>query len=559
MYGFESPQALVGKRLAEMLVPDDPANLEMMREYIRCGFRMLERESHELDRQGNRKVFLNSLMGIVENGMLVRTWGIQRDVTEKVKTAEAHRMAEEALRRSEERFRVALHNSPVVVFNQDRELRYTWIYNPQFHWQEEVVGKTDDELFGADNARSLINLKQRVLETGSGAREEIQLLQKGENRSFDVTIEPLFDLERNVIGITGAAMDNARLRALADGLRDAREKLVHEKSYLEEELQTELGFEKIVGRSPALLDVLKEARIVAPTDSTILLLGETGTGKELVARSVHALSSRGDKNFIKLNCAAVPTGLLESELFGHEKGAFTGAINQKIGRLELADKGTLFLDEVGELPPELQPKLLRVLQDREFERLGGVRTLRVDVRLISATNRDLKKDVMEKKFREDLFYRLNVFPIQLPPLRDRRSDIPILAQHFVRKHSVRMGKHIEQIPDDTLSALRSWSWPGNVRELENVIERMVILTKGAVLAPPPLDLGVAGELQFDNLEEMERDHIIRVLKETNGVLSGADGAASRLGLKRTTLQSMLKRFKIEPQDYRHGTGTYGAE
>ena len=229
-------------------------------------------------------------------------------------------------------------------------------------------------------------------------------------------------------------MDIARLRELADSLQDAKEKLAREKSYLEGEIQTELGFEQIIGQSESLRQVLKKARVVAPTDSTVLLLGETGTGKELVARSLHALSTRRDRNFIKLNCAAVPTGLLESELFGHEKGAFTGAVNQKIGRLELADKGSLFLDEVGELLPELQPKLLRVLQDREFERLGGVRTLHVDVRIISATNRDLKKDVIEKRFREDLFYRLDVFPIELPPLRERRSDIPILVHYFVHKH-----------------------------------------------------------------------------------------------------------------------------
>lgn len=279
----------------------------------------------------------------------------------------------------------------------------------------------------------------------------------------------------------------------------------------------------------------------------------------MVARSVHALSSRSEKNFIKLNCAAVPSGLLESELFGHERGAFTSAMNQKIGRIELADGGTLFLDEVGELPLELQPKLLRVLQDREFERLGGVRTLHVDVRIISATNRDLHQDIADRKFREDLFYRLNVFPIDLPALRERRGDIPILVHHFMRKHSTRMGKHIDDIPDETMAVLQNWSWPGNIRELENMIERMVILTKGRVLSAPPAELDAPHEFTDDNLTEMERDHIIRVLRETNGVLSGDDGAANRLGIKRTTLQSMLKRFGIEPHSYRRGTGTYGGE
>jgi formate hydrogenlyase transcriptional activator len=300
-------------------------------------------------------------------------------------------------------------------------------------------------------------------------------------------------------------------------------------------------------------------RVVAPTDSTVLLLGETGTGKELMARSLHALSSRRGQSFIKLNCAAVPSGLLESELFGHERGAFTGAVNRKAGRIELADKGTLFLDEIGELPLELQPKLLRVLQDREFERLGGVRTLHVDVRIVCATNCDLRRDIADGKFREDLFYRLNVFPIDLPSLRERRSDIPILAHHFVRKHSARMGKHIEVIPDETITVLENWNWPGNIRELENMIERMVILSKGSVLAAPPVELDGPQEITEDNFTEMEREHIIRVLRETNGVLSGADGAASRLGIKRTTLQSMIKRFGIGVQDYRRGSGTFGPQ
>ena len=278
-----------------------------------------------------------------------------------------------------------------------------------------------------------------------------------------------------------------------------------------------------------------------------------------MARAVHALSSRHARSFIKLNCAAVPSGLLESELFGHEKGAFTGAVSQKVGRIELADKGTLFLDEIGELPLELQPKLLRVLQDREFERLGGVHTLRVDVRIISATNRDLQQDITDRKFREDLFYRLNVFPIQLPPLRERRSDIPMLVQHFVTKHAARMGKQVETIPDETMEVLQNWTWPGNIRELENMIERMVIMTKGGTLAEPPVELDGPQEVTDDNLTEMEREHIIRILRETNGVLSGPDGAANRLGIKRTTLQSMLKRFGIEPRGYRRGTGTFGSE
>jgi len=481
-----------------------------------------------------------------------RMQAILRDITER-------RRSEEILRQSEGRFRVALKNSPITVFNQDLQMRYTWIYNPQLYWQQEVLGKTDDEIIGPDKAAVLNKLKNRVLDTGAAVREEVVIPHNGGNYSLDITIEPLLDAEGKIVGITGAAVDIAKLRALADSLQAAKDKLVQEKLYLEGEIAAQLGFEEIIGQSPALLEVLKQARIVAATDSTVLLLGETGTGKELVARAVHRLSARREKNFIKLNCAAVPSGLLESELFGHEKGAFTGAVNQKVGRIELADGGTLFLDEIGELPLELQPKLLRVLQDREFERLGGVRTLRVDVRIISATNRDLRRNVAEKKFREDLFYRLNVFPVQLPPLRERRSDIPMLVKHFVQKHAGLMGKKIESIPAETLEVLQNWNWPGNIRELENMIERMVILTKGVELAASPIELESDQRTGDDDLTEMEREHIIRILRDTNGVLSGVDGAASRLGLKRTTLQSMLKRFNIELREYRRGTGTFGAE
>jgi len=479
-----------------------------------------------------------------------RLQGILRDMTQR-------KHAEDLLRQSEERFRVALKGSPIAVFTQDRDLRYTWFYNFAQLSSSEVLGKTDEEIVGPNNARRLRELKLKLLETGTGVREEIAIQHEGMTFTYDVTLEPLLDAENKVVGITGAAMDVARLRELADRFQDAAEKLAREKSYLESEIQTELGFKEIIGQSPALREVLSKARIVAPTNSTVLLLGETGTGKELVARSVHALSGRRDNTFIKLNCAAVPSGLLESELFGHEKGAFTGAVNKKIGRIELADKGTLFLDEIGELPPELQPKLLRVLQDREFERLGGVQTLHVDVRIVAATNRDLRQDIADRKFREDLFYRLNVFPIELPPLRERRDDIPLLVHHFVHKHAARMGKRIDTIPDDTIHILRNWNWPGNVRELENVLERMVIMSRGSILAAPPAELGDADTLAEDNLTEIEREHIIRVLRETNGVLSGEDGAASRLGVKRTTLQSMMKRLGIESQEYRRATGTFG--
>jgi formate hydrogenlyase transcriptional activator len=324
--------------------------------------------------------------------------------------------------------------------------------------------------------------------------------------------------------------------------------LAREKLYLEDEIRTEQLFEDIVGRSPALARVLREIETVAPTDSTVLISGETGSGKELVARAIHQLSGRREHAFVKLNCAAIPTGLLESELFGHERGAFTGAISQRIGRFELANNGTVFLDEVGEIPLELQPKLLRVLQEREFERLGSTRTLRTDARLIAATNRDLAALVTEQKFRPDLFYRLNVFPVHVPPLRERREDIPVLVRHFTQQFARRMKKMIETIPSDTMDALIRYEWPGNIRELQNLIERAVILSPGTTLNVPVTALNgrsqapPAGEVE--TLKESERRHILSALEASNWVIAGASGAAARLGMKRSTLQFRMRKLAI---------------
>jgi formate hydrogenlyase transcriptional activator len=324
-------------------------------------------------------------------------------------------------------------------------------------------------------------------------------------------------------------------------------RLSQEKLYLEDEIRTHFQFEEIVGQSAALTAVLRQVETVAPSDSAVVICGETGTGKELVARAIHDLSSRRARTFVKLNCAAIPTGLLESELFGHEKGAFTGAIARRAGRFELADGGTLFLDEIGEIPLELQPKLLRVLQENEFERLGSSRTLRVNVRLVSATNRDLAAMVRERAFRDDLYYRLNVFPIQVPPLRERREDIPLLVRHFVQQCARRMGKTIETIPSATMDALTRYSWPGNVRELQNLMERAVIVSPGPVLNVPLDQLrSVAHDLPpGQTLEDAERAHIVQVLRATKWVLSGPSGAAAQLGLKRSTLQFRMKKLGIE--------------
>ncbi|PYU37950.1 MAG: Fis family transcriptional regulator [Acidobacteria bacterium] len=363
-------------------------------------------------------------------------------------------------------------------------------------------------------------------------------------------------------------------------ISDLKDKLAQEKLYLEEEIRSEMNFEQIVGSSAALKHVLQLVETVAASDSTVLLLGDTGTGKELIARAIHDRSRRKERTFVKLNCAAIPTGLLESELFGHEKGAFTGAISQKVGRMELADQGTLFLDEVGDIPTEIQPKLLRALQEREFERLGSTHTRRVNVRLIAATNRNLEKMIADREFRSDLFYRLNVFPIRIPPLRDRREDIPLLVSHFVQKFAKQMQKKIESIPAAAMKGLAAWEWPGNIRELENFIERAVILTRGKSLEAPLSELrkpgtdtrpspgvqpaqediarivkesisaALNGKKDFsDEYSQKQREEIVRALTEAKGRVGGADGAAARMSINRTTLISRMKKFGIDPRQY----------
>jgi formate hydrogenlyase transcriptional activator len=376
---------------------------------------------------------------------------------------------------------------------------------------------------------------------------------KYQDKAFAGEIEFLTQIANQV----AIAVENA----LAFGqIRELKDQLSKEKLYLEDEIRTEMNFAQVIGNSPALRRVLKRVETVAPTDSTVLINGETGTGKELIARAIHDLSPRRSKPFVKLNCAAIPTGLLESELFGHEKGAFTGAIAQRIGRFEVADGGTIFLDEVGEIPLELQTKLLRVLQEREFERLGSSRTLRTDARLIAATNRNLEAMVSEAKFRSDLFFRLNVFPVQVPPLREREGDIPLLVRHFAQQFSRRMNKVIETIPSATMDALCRYHWPGNIRELQNVIERAVIVSAGPALSVDVADLKVSiashvaegtaspklptnGALH-DVLEQSERQQILRALQQSNWVVAGPNGAAGRLGMKRSTLQQRIRKLGI---------------
>jgi formate hydrogenlyase transcriptional activator len=429
-----------------------------------------------------------------------------------------------------------------------------------------IDGSMLGEVFRTGQAK-----RHDVRDKNDGSMEAVERLKFGcacplysRNRSLGVLAvarreEKPFD-EEDLLLLTqiakqvAIALDNAMAY---EQIKDLKEQLARENLYLEDEIRTEMHFHEIVGNTAVLRNVLEQIEIVAPTDSTVLIYGETGTGKELIARAVHDFSARKAKAFVKLNCAAIPTGLLESELFGHEKGAFTGAIAQRIGRFELAHGGSVFLDEIGEIPLELQPKLLRVLQEREFERLGGSRTLRSDARLIAATNRDLHAMADENKFRPDLYYRLNVFPIRVPSLRERADDIPALVRHFVQQFSRRMGKAIDSVPSDAMNRLVQYHWPGNIRELQNIIERAVILTKGTVLNVPLGELNARGPEKPVNvsyeeaapihkiLEDTEREQIIRALEQTDWVISGPGGAAAKLGMKRTTLQARMQKLGIQ--------------
>ena len=479
-------------------------------------------------------------------GQPIAIFEINNDIT-------ARKQAEEALKESEEHLRPLFEFSPDAIIISSSTGTITEV-NSQ---TERLFGYARGELVGQP-VETLIPERFRQIHPSHrekyGNNPQPRPMGAGLNlfgRRKDGTEFP--------VDIMLASVETMKGRILLSTVRDISERKKAEEAlrrgeqqrrYLEEELHND--FQEIIGENSTLKQVLKQVETVAPQDATVLILGETGTGKELIARAIHRLSRRSDKPFIKLNCAAIPSGLLESELFGHERGAFTGAIAQKIGRLELANQGTLFLDEVGDIPLELQPKLLRALQEKEFERLGSTRTISVNIRLIAATNRDLEKMVAEKEFRSDLYYRLRVFPVTIPPLRKRRDDIPLLVRYFVDVHARRMDKKIETIPTDVMTVLTRWDWPGNIRELENFIERAVILTSGPILRAPLAELEIAPQPVVEpaaNFHDAERDHILRILRETKGMISGPAGAAKRLGLKRTTLNSKIKKLGIKRSDY----------
>ena len=483
-----------------------------------------------------------------EEGRMVLS--VIRDVSDR-------KRAEEDLRASESRFRALFEFSPDAIVVIDDQGKITEV-NGQVR---KVFGYERAELLG-QQVETLI--PERFRQAHPVHRKEYSAHPQTRPMGIDLELygrrkdgtEFPVDIMLSPVETNSGKVVVSVIRDLTEKKQteEALERKSRENQYLEEELDLQHSFEEIIGETTGLKRVLRQVETVAATDVTVLILGETGTGKDLIARAIHKLSSRSGRTMVKLNCAAIPTGLLESELFGHEKGAFTGAISQKIGRLELANQGTLFLDEVGDLQPELQPKLLRALQDKEFERLGGTRTIHVDVRLIAATNRNLEKMVADRGFREDLYYRLRVFPITIPALRERREDIPLLVRYFVTRHARSMGKQIESISPDSMKALTGWHWPGNIRELENFIERAVILSKGPVLRIPLGELEMSAESSLEKeedetLESTGRQHILHVLRETKGVIAGATGAAARLGLKRTTLNSKLKKLGIKREDY----------
>ncbi len=421
---------------------------------------------------------------------------------------------------------LAIRTKQVVVTGMD--------YLAQF--PSEVVRRAVSQGIRANCSAPLLR-KNRVIGAMSMASKTVAAFTQDDGELF-----------MKIADQVAIAVENALAFQEIEGLKN---KLASEKLYLEDEIRTEYNFEELIGSSRAFKRILKQIETVAPTDAAVLIRGETGTGKELIARAIHNLSTRRERTLVKLNCAAIPTGLLESELFGHEKGAFTGAITQRIGRFELAHHGTLLLDEVGDIPVELQPKLLRVLQEQEFERLGSTRTQKVDVRMIAATNADLEQMVAEKKYRSDLYYRLNVFPVTIPPLRERAEDIPLLARFFTRKYARRLKKNLEAIPAEAMDALTAYHWPGNVRELEHFIERAVVLTEGTALnishselKPAAKPAAASNASSVTTLEAAEREHIVRALEETNWVIGGPQGAAARLGMKRTTLQSRMQKLGI---------------
>jgi PAS domain S-box-containing protein len=563
LFGYTIEESL-GRDISELIVPDGMwEESKRLRETLRRG----ERVNAELLRRRKDGSLLNvayTAAPVSANGGPPEIYSIYRDITERKRT-------EDALRRSE----------AYLAEGQRMSHSGSWartVPSGEVYWSQEsyrIFGfdplrtKPTHEIFlnrthPDDRAALQQTTRQAILDRNHFEADFRIILEDGTIRHIHTVGHPVIDAAGELVEFVGTHIDvtephraRVALETAVEEIKALKDELYQENVALRQEIGETAMFEEIVGKSDTLHNVLKQVEAVASTDSTVIIYGETGTGKELIARAIHNLSARRNNAFVKLNCASIPTGLLESELFGHERGAFTGAIAQRIGRFELANRGTIFLDEIGEVPLELQPKLLRVLQEREFERLGSSRTLRSEARLIAATNRDLSKMVEAQKFRADLFYRLNVIPILLPPLRERPEDVPLLVQHFAELFSRRMNKAIQTIPSETMSAMVHYDWPGNVRELQNVIERAVILSTGGVLKVAPNDLKSAaapakrGERETprkrSDAPPPDRDQVLEALRAAGGRVGGTAGAAARLGMKRTTLIAYMKRLNIDPQ------------
>jgi PAS domain S-box-containing protein len=552
--GYERRENLLGMRLSEIIPPSIPENAESIKQMIRAGYNL--RDFVTVEFYNKKKIIaLNNIRGVIEDGKLLRLWGTGRDITDQ-------KAAEDELRQAEQRYRL------VADFTYDWEtwenLDGSYIYvSPSF---ERITGYRVQQLIDRPGMLNEIILpdhftqwqKHQQAVHAQHETGEIQFLirtKNGKIRWIEHICQPVYGDKGEYLGIRASNRDittrkqaEIMLRSAYTEIEQLKNRLEAESAYLQDEIKLEHNFENIIGNSDALKYVLYRVAEAAPTDTHVLILGETGTGKELIARAIHNLSSRSKRALVKVNCASLPASLIESELFGHEKGAFTGADVRRVGRFQLADGATLFLDEISEIPLELQPKLLQVLQDGEFEPLGSSKTLRVDVRIIAASNRDLEDEVNHGRFRQDLFYRINVFPFTVPPLRHRKEDIPLLVKWFVDRFNRKMDKNITSIPKALIKHLQAYDWPGNVRELENVIERAVITSKGSILKLTdnlviPAKVRSRAKLK-ETLTEVERAQILNTLENTGWKIEGTNGAAGVLGLAPSTLRDRIKKLGI---------------
>jgi PAS domain S-box-containing protein len=559
--GYRCGEEMVGLRLVDILPRSNPKNIDTLKHLIRSRYHRTDVESVEIDQQGGSHYLLNNVIGEIEDGRLIRAWGTSRDITQ-LKQAEA------ALKSSEANLKAFLDNSDDMICARDKAGALLF-WNAAFNRSclrlfgvEASVGLKTAELIPENqraNIEHIVDLWRRVFD-GQKVREVYSYTwPNGETHYLETTWTPVrvdgrigwaAEVTRD---ITEMKMAEIKLRNQLDQIKELQQRVEDECTYFREEIKSDHNFETIIGDSDALKYVLYRVVEVAPTEATVLIMGETGTGKELIARAIHNKSLRSKRPLVKINCAALPATLIESELFGHVKGAFTGAETQRVGRFELADGGTLFLDEISELPLALQAKLLRILQDGEFERLGSSKTIRVKVRIIAASNRNLDEEVKRGRFRQDLLYRINVFPLTIPPLRQRKEDIPALVRLFIDRSARRMGKRIRTAPADLIAHLLAYDWPGNVRELENVIERAVITSRNSVLrlsdrlVPAELDRVSqprSAQIEPQPLAEVERDHINRVLEHARWIIDGPRGAARILGLAPSTLRDRMKKLNI---------------